>query len=72
MRHPHLLARRAQVQAALIVQPMRTGAQAAISPALPPLELGNEGEPPILRGIQLAGEFGDLRLEIPQRDVELG
>ena len=63
MRHAHLLAGRAQVQAALEVQPVRAGGQLAVRPAVAPIELGDQREPAIIGGIQVSGEFGDLRFE---------
>ena len=31
------------------------------------VELGNEHQPTVIRGVQVAGEFGDLRFEFADR-----
>jgi hypothetical protein len=62
----HLFSRRAQVQPAFEVEPMRVGWQFAVRPALASIELGDQSEPTIVRRVQLAGEFGDLRLQFFQ------
>ena len=71
MGDPHLFPRRAQIEAALEIQPMSAGMQGAVSPALATVVLGNQGQPAVVRGIQLAGELGDLCLQILDRQVLL-
>jgi hypothetical protein len=63
----HLLACRTQVQPALEIQPVRAGVQFPIPPAPAPIEFGDQREPTIIRGIELSGQRGDLRLELLQR-----
>jgi hypothetical protein len=59
--------RRAQVQTHLEIQPVRTGRQLPIRPAVAAIELGDQCEPAIVRGVQLTGEFGDLRFQFFER-----
>ncbi len=68
MRDAHLLARRPEVQAAFEIQPVRARVQESVPPAPPPIEFGDQHEPAVRRSIQVAGEFGDLRFEVRERD----
>ncbi len=67
MRHPHLLARRAEIQPAFEVQPVSARMQPAVPPASPPIEFGDQREPAIVRRVQVTGKFGDLRFQFRQR-----
>jgi len=68
MGNAHLLARRAEVQTYLEIQPVRAGVQFPIHPPGPPIELGDQHEPTIIRRIQLTGQFGDLRFQFFERN----
>ena len=72
MGHAHLLPRRAQIQAALKIQPMRAGVQRPVRPALTAVEFRDQPQPPIVGGIQVAGELGDLRVWISSIVAEMG
>ena len=72
MRDPHLLARRAECDPTLQVQPMRAGVAGAIRPALAAIELGNQDEPAMLGGIQVPCELGDLGFELIERTARRG
>ena len=63
MRDAYLLARGPQIQSDFEVQPVRAGGQLSIRPAVAAVELGDQREPTEIRGIQLAGECGDLCFE---------
>jgi hypothetical protein len=69
MGHAHLLPRRAQIQAALKIQPMRAGVQRPVRPAMTPIKFRDQPQPAIVGGIQVAGELGDLRFEFRQGKI---
>jgi hypothetical protein len=58
--YAHFLARSAEIETALEVQPMSAGGQFAVPPAAAAVEFGNQHEPAIVGGIELASECGDL------------
>jgi hypothetical protein len=68
MRDAYLLARSAQIQAALEIQPVSAGGQLAVRPAVAPIELGDQREPAIVRSIELTCELGDLCFEFLERN----
>ena len=51
---------------------MGTGEAGAIRPALAAIELGNQGEPAMLGGIQVPCELGDLGFELIERAARRG
>jgi len=64
--HPNLFSRRPHVQTDFEIQPMRTRVQAPIRPSLPPIEFADQGEPAVIRGVELPGQFRDLRFQFGQ------
>jgi hypothetical protein len=62
--YPYFLACGAHGDAALPVEPMRAGLGGAIRPAVAAIELGDQFEEAVIRGIDVAGESADLRREI--------
>ena len=68
VRHPHLLARRAQIQAALPVEPVRAALGEAAVPTQAAVELRDEREPAVGAGVQVPGELGDLVDQRRRRD----
>src|SRR5262245_17348859 len=71
MRGAHLLARRADVDAALPVEPVRTGAGGAVRPAQSCIELSDELQEAMVRGVEVPGELGDLVRERPDLALTL-
>jgi hypothetical protein len=47
---------------------MSTGVKFPIAPAIAPVELGNEGQPTIVRCVQVSCEFRDLIFEFIERE----
>jgi hypothetical protein len=64
MRVRVILARGAQVDAALPIEPVRAGLGQAAVPAQTAVELGNQREPAIGARVQMPGELGDLRDQV--------
>lgn len=60
VRRAHLLARRAQVDAALPIEPVRAVLRRATVPALATIELGDESEKAIVRRVEMADQLDDL------------
>ena len=63
MGHAHLLARRADIEAALPVEPVRAGLREAVRPAVAAVELGDQAQPAVVGRVEVAGQLGDLGLE---------
>jgi hypothetical protein len=66
MRHAYFLARRPEIDPTLPVKPMRTRLCRPIRPALAAIEFGNQTQPSVLRGIQMAGQLGNLSGQLAQ------
>ena len=68
VRHAHLLARRAAVDAALAGQPVRARVrEPAVGPAAAMVELGHERQPAPAGRVQMPRRLGDLRPQLRQR-----
>jgi hypothetical protein len=66
-----LLARRPQIEAALPAEPVGAGMRKAIGPALATVELGDQHQPAVVRRVEVPGQFGDLGLELADRQTAL-
>jgi hypothetical protein len=64
MGHAHPLTRCAHGDAALPVEPVSARLRGAIGPALAPVELGDQHEEAMIRGVDVAGERADLGREV--------
>jgi hypothetical protein len=69
MSNPHLLARSANIDSTLPVQPMSTRLRAPIRPTIASIELGNEHQPSMIRRIEMTSKLSDLRREIIDGEV---
>src|SRR6516225_8342425 len=66
MRDTHLLPRRAEVDAALVVEPVRAGLRGAAVPAVTSVELRDQCQPTVLSCVEVTDELCDLRFELAQ------
>ena len=48
---------------------MGAGLSEAVRPAIAAIELGDEHQPAVIRGVQMPGEFGDLGFELANREL---
>ena len=64
----HLLARRAEPDAAFPVEPVRAGLRETVRPSAATIELRDQHEQPVVCGVQVARELGDLCGELLVRD----
>jgi hypothetical protein len=69
MRHANFFSHSTQVEYDLEVEPVSTGVKFSVAPAVTPVELGEECQPPVVGGIQMPGEFGNLVFELSQWEL---